>query len=676
MNPVVIDIETTIKNTIGNNKGSAFCPDNFIVLFGIKTEFGVYTCTLDKARELVNKLFSVEDDYIFIGHNFKFDMHWIYREIPDLYWLIKRNTIWDTQVVEYMLSAQTKLYPSLDETAPKYGGTTKPDLIKAAWEQGVQTETMDKNALSDYLLGDLENTFKVYKGQVEKAKKVGMDKLIPAIMRGTQAITDMEINGLKIDTNSMDALQEVLQEEYDLLHNRALHILKDFYRLIPSPFINLDSTLWLQAILYGGKVSYVEKEQIGFYKSGKKKGEKKYRNVEVEKTLDPIINFTPLQEWANAKGFSTKEEALKIIRNQLEAEGQDFEFVDILLRLRWLTKQINTYCQGMKELIFPGDIIHHNLNQCATATGRLSGTNPNLQNIPSEEASEIKRFFISRFYDKGYILEVDFSQLEVVWQAFVSGDTQMKKDIMDGVDFHIKRLAIKEKMDYEEVLRLCKHEELPEWVEKRKKIKNFSFQRAYGAGATAIAASTGLSIEEAKSLIEQEKKLYPQVEEWYKTVQATATVRRREATHTSESGKQLGTGFYQCKTGRAYAFKEYESEYGIGFKPTQIRNYPIQGGATGDMVQIVMGYMNDRIDEYSEIFKDKLFMINQVHDSLVFDCHESVLDKAAEFIYIILTNSPAILKETLGLDFDLPLKVELKYGRNWKNTEVYKFNKE
>lgn len=665
MRELVIDIETTVKNTVGGSKGNAFCPDNYTVLYGDKVVGEEKITILDHID------YSGAD--VYIGHNIKFDLHWIHREDKEYYNLIKTKKIWDTQIAEYMLTAQQSLYPALTDVSVKYAGTAKLDVVKAAWDQGVQTEDMDKNILTEYLEGDLRNTEIVYKAQRKRAKELGMEELIWAIMRSVQAVTDMEINGLAIDINRLASIETELKEEYGTLSAGLESYVFQSYREIPEELINLSSPLWLQAILFGGNVSYQLTIPDGFYKGGKKKGLPKTKKVEYEKTLTSLINYTPKEEWKNKKGYSTAEDILEEINLEI-----DHPFIKGLLRLRWLQKQLGTYCEGIRELVFPDGFIHHNLNQCATVTGRLSGSSPNMQNIPTGKDSDIKSYFISRYGDKGYILNVDYSQLEIIWQAFVTRDKRLIEDVINNVDFHVLRLALKERKSYEEVFDLTKVKQIPEWIEKRNSIKHeFSFKRAYGAGAKSIAEGIGFSIEEVKALIKAEEALYPQLTEFFNRVRSTARVRYKPDTHKSESGKSLGTGFYQCVTGRIYHFKEYESKWKdkifTDFSMPQVRNYPIQGGATGDMVQIVMGRLNDLIFQYREAFDGQLHLINQVHDSMIFDVHEQHLDTACHFINKVLSNSPQILKETIGLDFDLPLKTDMSYGRNWKDQQPYKF---
>lgn len=302
-------------------------------------------------------------------------------------------------------------------------------------------------------------------------------------------------------------------------------------------------------------------------------------------------------------------------------------------------------------------------------------TKPNLQNIPAEGESPVKLFFVSRFGEDGYIVNIDYSQLEVVWQAFVTQDKNMIADLILGTDFHCKRLALKENMSYEEVVKLCKVDNDPVWLNKRKKIKSFSFQRAYGAGAKAISLSTGIPEDEVKVLIENEKQAYPRVEQYFNECVAEIKASMRRNTHTTEKGLLAGTGYLRSITTRGYHFKQYDapsySKEPLSFSPTQIRNYPIQGGATGDLVPLMMTKLFFTLRQFPEYGKE-IFMINQVHDSIMLDIHKKHLDIVAKTAKQVLESVDETFKSLFGISFNVPIKVDVEYGTNWKQQQEYK----
>ena len=152
-------------------------------------------------------------------------------------------------------------------------------------------------------------------------------------------------------------------------------------------------------------------------------------------------------------------------------------------------------------------IIHHKLNHTSTVTSRLSSSDPNLQNVPRGDTSNVKKMFTSRFGEVGRMAEIDYSQLEVVVQGVLSRDKQLMEDLNNKVDFHCKRLAAKLGEDYDSVWNKCHKEEDATYKAMRTNAKIFSFQRAYGAGAETIATETGMARSEAEELIAAEERL-------------------------------------------------------------------------------------------------------------------------------------------------------------------------
>lgn len=666
-----VDVETTIRNKIGKNKASAFCPDNFIVWSGLKR------CH-DDSVSIVNGPAQPpkEAGYTVVGHNVKFDLHHL-RAADDGWWeYVLNNGVWDTSIAEYLLTAQVEKYPSLDKCSTKYGGTVKDDRLKEEfWGKGIDTTEIPEDIILPYLEQDVLNTEIIATAQMEEAERLGMMPLMRAMMQAMLATAEMEWNGLYVDLDRLESIQGSLEtERRSLLLTLEDEVLEDCAGL-PRDQLNLSSNKQLSALLFGGEIEYTDKEQIGFFKTGEKKGQPRFKNV--KKTVDVKRKYTPLKEWENKLGYySSSDDILSVLLGE-----HGGAFLEGMLRLRWLNKQINTYAEGMKKLLMDNSLIHHSLQCTSTSTGRLSCTAPNLQNIPSQGESEIKGYFASRFGDKGRIISADYSQLEVVWLAWAAGDENMKNDIRNGVDFHCKRLALKVNEPYEDVVRKCKVEELPEWVEMRKKIKTFSFQRSYGAGAAAISAATGMSVDEVKAIIKNEEKAYPQLTKFYKDIQGQVERSALAAKHVykNEGGVDLKYGFYTSPTGRRYHFPQSLFTYfdktkkrkvtEVSFSPTIIKNYPIQGGATGDLVPFMMAVLMHKLRKQG--WGEKALLINQVHDSIMLDIHEDLVYDVCQLVKDTLEDAPRYLGKHFGLDFDLPLGVDVEFGLNWKEQETF-----
>lgn len=365
---------------------------------------------------------------------------------------------------------------------------------------------------------------------------------------------------------------------------------------------------------------------------------------------------------------------------------------------------------GMLQYLTEHDIVYHILNYAATVTGRYSSSRPNMQNIPRGDTSNVKKVFTSRFDNPvwleyarrtaiigeevyrecidlisqgnraGAILEADYTALEVVNLAAFSKDRALVKALVDGIDMHCFRLAKVIGEAYEEVLEKCKnhyHPEHAKYYKLRTDIKPRAFAYQYGATARGIAYATGCSIDDAQAFIDAEKTLFPEVEEWYssvvfKEIHATRTQHREQTPEGKWTLYHKGT--YTAPGGTCYEFREYPSTRFIDrkriqvmeFKPTQMRNYPIQG-ESGYFVQGIAGrivrWLIDR-----DFFGRRVFIINQVHDAIYLDCCVSVLEEVARTVKDIMEALPEYFN-TLGYDLDVPFPAEVEAGESMFNKE-------
>jgi DNA polymerase I-like protein with 3'-5' exonuclease and polymerase domains len=296
-----------------------------------------------------------------------------------------------------------------------------------------------------------------------------------------------------------------------------------------------------------------------------------------------------------------------------------------------------------------------------------------MQNIPRGDTSSVKKMFTSRFGDDGVIIEADYSALEVVTLAAFSKDQNLVKALLEGIDMHCMRLAKALGESYEEVLRKCKDESHPDhkkYKTLRTNIKPKAFAYQYGATAAGIAFATGCTVEEAQAFIDTEKALFPEVESYYENVVFAAIEKsKRLCREQTETGgwRMYGRGVYQAPGGTCYEFRQYpKTVWADGqkietmeFKPTQMRNYPIQG-ESGFFVQVIAGIVMRWLVQ-SNFFNGLCIPINQVHDALYFDCHKIVLQDAARGIKFIMESIPETMK-AYGYDLGVPFPVEVEAG--------------
>lgn len=296
-----------------------------------------------------------------------------------------------------------------------------------------------------------------------------------------------------------------------------------------------------------------------------------------------------------------------------------------------------------------------------------------MQNIPRGDTSDVKKMFTSRFGDDGVIIEADYSALEVVTLAAFSKDKNLVKALLEGIDMHCMRLAQQLGEPYDDVLKKCKDETHPEhkrYKTMRTNIKPKAFAYQYGATAQGIAFATGCTVEEAQAFIDAEKALFPDVEAYYErtifdTIERSATVHREQ----NESGgwRVYKRGVWQSPGGTCYEFRQYpkvawhngQRIESMEFKPTQMRNYPIQG-ESGFFVQGIAGLIVRWLIA-KDFYGGKVCIINQVHDAVYLDCHKSVLHEVALTVKHIMESLPEFFKQ-YGYDLGVPFPAEVEAG--------------
>lgn len=650
----VLDVETTVKCPIGKNKASPFWPDNWVVSVGSlarqeNSDKSPIYCDVYAGYKKDSQFATPDIVTRMIGQNVKFDMHYMQKQNSG--YDFKDLSIWDTQLAEYILTGQQHKFASLNELSKKYGGTQKPDIIKEMWDSGVQTEDIDEDTLMEYMEGDIRNTDLVALNQMQNVINKGILPFVETQMDAVKAIEEMEYNGLYIDYEKLNWLETHLKGSVESYRERIGHLLSR-KQSVSLDIININSNDCLSALLFGGDIKYKEKEQIGYYKNKNPK----YKIMEKTVRIRPL--YIPREEWALKKAgyYSTADSVLTKL-----AENDPLHIIGSIQTYRKLKKELSTYIVGLKKLIFPDGCLHPNLNQSATDTGRLSSSNPNGQNLPSSDESRIKEMFVSRWHDDGAIIEADYKQLEVVCLAFLSQDKQLIADIINGIDIHIEtgKKALRKS--------ILTHDE-------RRVVKSINFGLIYGGGATKLAKEAKVEKKVAQQCIDAFYDRYPGVAKWHQQTIEEVIKNRIYTGAMTKKGFPAGESHYRSVTGRTYVFKEDDPPPWAHwikspvFDPKEIKNYPVQGLATGDIVPMMLGVLFHVLKNDPHL-KDNCLMVMTVHDSIVFDCKDEVLAYAMTTIKKTLEDAPKYLKSLLNIDFDLPLKVDISYGPNWKEQE-------
>lgn len=340
--------------------------------------------------------------------------------------------------------------------------------------------------------------------------------------------------------------------------------------------------------------------------------------------------------------------------------------------------------KGMLQYVGPDNIIHHSLNCTATTTGRLSSSNPNLQNLPRDGTSKVKQMFTSRFGDDGVIIEVDYSALEVVMLAALSGDQALLKHLVAGTDMHCLRLAAKLKEPYESVLEKCTNHDHPDhkaYKQMRTDIKPPSFAAQYGASAQGIAFATGVSLEYAEEFLAGEAKLFPRAIAFrdvvYQAVCKTGALPQGLCREQDDAGnfRVYRRGYYQADGGTCYSFRQFDvwnpetRRRELDYKPTQIANYWCQGEA-GYLMTLSAGRVMRWAIQHPEFLR-KFFIINNVHDALYFDCHKDVFREVGLAAKAILEDAPQYMSRELGYNIShVPFPAVAEAGPSMYAKEV------
>lgn len=307
-----IDIETQ-NNPYYGGVATPYCPDNYIVESGFRsdrtdsdgTAVGIVGSVRYDSREDFLTASPTEwlpiepDTWLIVAHNAAYEISWFLTYARDLFegFLKRGGRIFDTMQGEYIASDFQNLYPSLDETAPKYGGSHKVDGVKLLWQQGVLTADIDPMLLHEYLTGpngDIVNTALCFYGQCAVFAERGQMPMVWERMEAVTALAYCEFNGVYVDMPTARANQK---EQEDAIRNLR-ELLQTFLPELPEGFeFNWNSGYHMSALVYGGMVKYkckvpydppkyVKKEvQDGVYKSGRNKGMPKMVKVDTDEPL-------------------------------------------------------------------------------------------------------------------------------------------------------------------------------------------------------------------------------------------------------------------------------------------------------------------------------------------------------------------------------------------------------
>jgi len=335
----------------------------------------------------------------------------------------------------------------------------------------------------------------------------------------------------------------------------------------------------------------------------------------------------PNAKWVSANGFSVNKTNLGTLYTMAKHKNMTsaMNFLSDLQRLSALDTYLSSFVEGIQTHIKPDGKLHVRLLQHRTATGRFSGADPNMQNMPRGGTFPVKKVFVSR-WKGGKILEADFAQLEFRAAAFLSQDQTAMKEIEDGFDVHSYTARV-----------------ISDAGEKtsRQEAKAHTFAPLYGA--------TGFGRTPSQATY------YKHFTEKYKGIALW---------HTKLAKEVMTTGKIKIPSGREFAFpdaKRYANGKITNF--TQVKNYPVQSFATADIVPLILMHI-DRL-----LTNLKSCVVNSVHDSIVIDIHPEEEKQVLFLLHSANQDLLNIINQKFNIDFNVPLLLEAKIGNNWLDTK-------
>ena len=515
-----------------------------------------------------------EDEHILkIGQNLKYDL-----EVLRNYGVELRGKMWDTMIAHYLI--QPELHHNMDYMAAIYLNYQTIHIDELIGPKGKGQKSMRDllpSQVYEYAAEDADITLRLKNKLEPELKKFGCEDLFYNIeMPLMPVLAEMEMNGVCLDTESLKETSKVLTGRMNELESRI-------YELAGGQF-NIASPKQVGEILFD-KLKIVEKAKKT--KTGQ---------------------------------YVTSEETLQQLKNK-------HEIVADILEHRGLKKLIGTYIDALPKLINPRTgHIHTSFNQTITATGRLSSSDPNLQNIPirGEDGKEIRKAFIP---EPGCLFfSADYSQIELRVMAHLSKDENMIEVFREGKDLHAATAANIYKKDISEVTR-----------DERTKSKRANFGIIYGITVFGLAERLDIPRDEAKMLIDGYFATFPQVHDYM------------------EKSKEIArqNGYVTTLFGRRRYLPDINSHNATvrGFAERNAINAPIQGTAA-DIIKVAMIHIFNRFK--AEGIKSK--MILQVHDELNFSVYPEEKERVEKIV----------LEEMQGaFDLAVPLVADSGFGKNW-----------
>ncbi len=506
-----------------------------------------------------------------VGQNIKYD----YKVLR--HWGITLNPWFDTMIAAWLADTTQSSY-NMDKLAERYLGYATvhfKDVVPA----GATFDAVELDRATEYAAEDADITFRLYEKLSPMLEEMGLTKLFAELeMPLVRILADMELEGIRLVPKTLESYSEKLGEE-------IAEVEKEIFRICGREF-NVNSTKQLQEVLFTD------------------------------------LGMKPVRK--TQTGYSTDNAVLEELAG---GEGAAAEVPSLVLRYRLLSKLKSTYVDSLPKLVNARTgRIHTHYGQTGTATGRLSSKDPNLQNIPirEEEGRQIRAAFVPK---EGHIfLSADYSQIELVVLAHLSGDAALRKAFNEGSDVHSQTGALIFGVDENEVT-----------PEQRRIAKTINFGVMYGMSAFRLSRQLKIPRRMADEFIRAYFEKYSAI--------------RAFVDRTAEEAKASGS--VKTLMGRIRTIPGIDSRNRTEqMAAARIAvNTPIQGSAA-DIVKLAMLNVVARLAK--EGLSSKLIL--QVHDELVFEVPEIEVDQMRKLVREEMEGA---------IKLDVPLRVSIETGASW-----------
>lgn len=636
MEYVIVDLETTANGGPNGDDPEAHWDVNRVLVSGHRW-YGMdpTVITRPNCRQLLKEINQMQNDGMLVtvvAHNAKFDIKHLIREaqhhgIP-IDWSVLG--VWDTMTFQYRYEGHARKLPSLEYTATFWGITATKTLdLGAILATGIKMEDIDRGQLTEYLVNDVDILAEIFKEQFTCGEEYEMGYILP--------LCEMELNGLPIDQAKAKAMHvDLTKDIWDHLQQMMEYITRECEWQDGTPVTRDDFS---ESVGIKSKcIKPFANRTISFLLFGAPKELKitnkwRLRTKTGQCIYDPALYYS---EPPSHIGYPMDEAKLSSIY-----DSKPSGLISLVLQYRLDSKLDGTYIGPFVETSKIQGCVYPKLNTAITGTGRLSSSQPNGQNMPPTARQLVTAG------DGMEMEELDFSQLEMVGAATVSGCQALIYDLNAGKDVH-----------YETASRVFGAAQAKA---KHKLAKNVNFGVLYGGKAPGLSKQTGVDKDTIQELIDSFFKLYPGVKAFQKGMYEEVVDAMRP--YDVKDGEQrYYSDWLLPASGRKFRFVENEAPVWLrnktgrkwSFSPNHTANYPIQGFAGGDIVMAALLHM------WASMRRDYLgvkFRMT-VHDSILIEKPAGLdLDKYYKAACTYVEGK---------FNLPLPLEYDVESGKTWQ----------